>query len=140
MKTSHALRNLMLSAFMVAGAAAPALAQVSFQIHIAPPAPMYEVVPMQAPGYLWVPGYWVWNHDQHIWVRGRSIMQRTGYRWEADRWEQRNNVYYRYPGRWERDASYQVIEVKKAKKSKHWDNRMQMEERGKSGKHGKGNN
>lgn len=140
MTSSHTLRNLMLSAFLVAGAAAPALAQVTFQILVAPPAPMYEMVPAQAPGYLWLPGYWAWNHDQHIWVRGRSVMQRPGYRWEADRWEQRNNVYYRHAGRWERDAGDQVVQLKKAKKPKHWDKRMRMEERGKSGKHGKGNN
>lgn len=142
LKTNHTLRGLLLAAFMVAGAAVPALAQITFQIHIAPPTPLYEAVPMQAPGYLWVPGYWAWNNDQHIWVRGRSIMQRSGYRWEADRWEQRGQVYYRHPGRWERDAGYQVVELKKAKKPKHGDQRMQLQERehGKSGKHGKGHN
>nr|MDP2192320.1 hypothetical protein [Rhodoferax sp.] len=123
MKRSRIIRGLLLSMFIGANiAAAPAFAQVSFNISIAPPAPLYEVAPAVAPGYIWVPGYWAWNVDRHVWIRGRTVVQRVGYRWEPDRWEQRDRVYYRYPGRWERDVDYKVIKVKKEKKSKHWDN------------------
>ncbi len=91
-----------------AGMQASAVAQVNFNIQIGPPAPVYEQVPVMVPGYVWAPGYWAWHGDRHIWVRGRTIVQRVGYRWEPDVWEQRNNSYYRHPGRWERDTAYRV--------------------------------
>ena len=126
MKPANFVRRLLLSMLMAASAAAaPAFAQISFNIIIAPPAPRYEAVPVIAPGYVWAPGYWGWNGDRHIWVRGRTIVQRVGYRWEPDRWEQRDRAYYRHPGRWERDANYKVVKVKKEKKPKkpkHRDN------------------
>jgi hypothetical protein len=91
-----------------AGMVGNASAQVTFNIRIGPPAPMYEAVPVLQPGYIWAPGYWAWHEDRHIWVRGRSMVQRTGYRWQPDVWEQRDNRYYRHPGRWERDTSYRA--------------------------------
>jgi hypothetical protein len=83
-----------------------ALAQVSFNIQVGPPAPLYEPVPAMGPGYVWAPGYWAWHGDRHIWIHGRTMVQRVGYRWQPDVWEQRSNNYYRHPGRWERDNSY----------------------------------
>jgi hypothetical protein len=93
--------GLLFSVLLIAGVAAQA--QVSWSITIGPPPPIYEAVPMLPQGYVWAPGYWAWNNDSHVWVRGRSIMQRPGYRWEPDRWEQRGNGYYRQPGNWARD-------------------------------------
>jgi hypothetical protein len=103
MNHSYALRGFFLSMLLAAGF--PALAQVSINIQIAPPALRYEPVPMVSPGYVWVPGYWAWHDDRHIWVRGRTIVQRTGYRWE--------------PERWAPDANYRPIKEPKAQKPKH---------------------
>lgn len=126
MKRSNAIRSLVLSVSL-AGAviAAPAYAQISFNISVAPPAPQHEVVPNLAPGYAWAPGYWGWSGDRHVWVRGRSILQREGYRWTPDRWDQRNNAYYRTAGHWEHDNGYGHVKMKKEKKRKGWkhDNR-----------------
>jgi len=119
MKYHTVVRSLCLCAMLVS---APAWAQVSVRIILAPPPPQYEVAPPMAPGHVWAPGYWAWNVDRHVWIRGRTIVQRDGYRWEPDRWEQRNESYYRSPGRWERDASYRVVKEKKPKKPKHWNN------------------
>ena len=88
---------------------------------IAPPAPQYEAAPVLAPGYVWAPGYWAWSGDRHIWVRGRTIVQRVGYRWEPDRWEQRNGTYYRHVGRWERDVSVKPVKAQKMKNPKYDD-------------------
>jgi hypothetical protein len=85
-----------------------AFAQVSFNIQIGPPVAIYEPVPMMAPGLVWAPGYWAWHEDRHVWIRGRTMVQRVGYRWQPDVWEQRNNAYYRHPGRWERDNTYRA--------------------------------
>jgi WXXGXW repeat (2 copies) len=120
MNRTNAIRNLLLSLIMAASAfAAPAYAQVNFNISIGPPAPQYEVVPTIQPGYVWAPGYWGWNGDRHIWVRGRSIVQREGYSWAPDRWDQRNNSYYRTAGHWEQDRNYKPVKMKKEKKDHH---------------------
>ena len=145
MRSSRMVRSLwpsmLLSTLLAAaGATAPAYAQVSFNIIIAPPAPQYEAAPQLAPGYAWAPGYWAWHGDRHVWVRGRTIVQRVGYVWAPDRWEQRDRTYYRHPGSWERDPGYRVVKVKKEKKSKHHDHDDDDDERGhgNGGKHGKG--
>ena len=100
--------RLLAVAVIAAAAQASAIAQVSFNIQIGPPAPIFEQTPVMVPGYVWAPGYWAWHGDRHIWVRGRTIVQRIGYHWEPDVWEQRNNYYYRHPGRWERDIGYRA--------------------------------
>jgi hypothetical protein len=122
MNRTNAIRNLLLSLLLAASAfAAPAYAQVSFNINVAPPAPQYEVMPTIQPGYVWAPGYWGWNGEHHVWVRGRAIVQREGYRWEPDRWEQRGRTYYRTEGHWEHDKGYKPVKAKKEKKHKDHD-------------------
>jgi len=128
MKIRRTLRTILLSALLAAGNSA--FAQINFNIQIGPPAPLYEAVPAMTPGYVWAPGYWAWHGDRHVWVRGRSIYQRVGYRWEPDVWEQRSTGYYRNPGRWARedgpgrgqgygnDKSAKVKKDKKDKKDK----------------------
>jgi len=129
MKRHFSGRALLLSLVLVAAAAsAPVYAQISFNIVIAPPAPVYDPPPYMAPGYVWAPGYWAFDGARHVWVRGRPIMQRDGYRWEADRWEQRGATYFRHVGRWERDERYVVLKPEKYKKEK----------KQKKDKHGKG--
>jgi hypothetical protein len=133
-------RNLLLSALLATAAVAPAHSQVTFNISIAPPAPQYEPAPQPAPGYVWAPGYWGWHGDRYVWVRGRSIVQRTGYNWEPDRWEQRDGGYYRHAGNWARDPGYKPVKVKKEKKSKHREDDDDHDRgNGHGGKHGKGN-
>ena len=136
MKPSNVLRNLLLSASL-AGAvfAAPAYAQISFNINVAPPAPQLEVVPNVSPGYVWAPGYWGWSGERHVWVRGRSIPQRDGYRWTPDRWDQRSDGYYRTVGHWEHDSSYKAVKVKKEKKHKNWNQDNGRRGKGKGKKH-----
>jgi hypothetical protein len=129
MKRHTLVQGLVLSLALAAGSSA--LAQVNFNIVLAPPPPVYEVVPMMPQGYVWAPGYWAWNHDRHIWMRGRSMVQRTGYRWEPDRWEQHNGIYSRQVGRWERDLAPPPVKAMKMQKTKH-DNRQNN--RGQSGK------
>ena len=137
MKGIHAIRNPLLSLLLAASAsfAAPAYAQVSIHIGLAPPAPQYEVVPTMQPGYVWAPGYWAWSGERHVWVRGRPIVQREGYRWEPDRWDQRDRGYYRTAGHWQPDHDYKPTKVKKEKKDKDRDDH----DRGNHGEGNKGN-
>jgi hypothetical protein len=133
MNHRNAARNLSLS-LLLAGAAiaAPAYAQINLNISLAPPAPQYEVVPVMQPGYVWAPGYWGWSGERHVWVRGRPIAQREGFRWTPDRWDERDRNYYRTAGHWERDNDFKPAKVKREKN-----------ERGDghdNGNHGEGNN
>lgn len=131
MKHKTIVRSLVLSLALVAGSTA--FAQISFNIVVAPPAPMYEVVPVMQPGYVWAPGYWAWSNDRHIWVRGRTIVQRDGYLWTPDRWVQQGGSYVRQPGRWERSLDAKPMKLKKPKKPKHNNGRRN------NGKNGQGN-
>lgn len=117
MKHHLMVRSLLLSLALTAGSGA--FAQVSFNIVLAPPAPVHEMVPVMPQGYVWAPGYWAWNVDRHIWVRGRSMLQRTGYRWEPDRWEQHSGNYVRQPGRWERDVQARPAPVMDMQQPRH---------------------
>jgi|SRR5689334_17041152 hypothetical protein len=89
--------------------AAPAMAQLSVNIGIgapmAPPAPVYEAAPPPpAVGYVWVPGYWGWNYDRYVWVRGRYVVGRPGYAWVPDRWDHRGERWHHEQGHWAREG------------------------------------
>jgi hypothetical protein len=100
-------------------AGSTAFAQISINIVVAPPEPVYEVVRPVPNGYAWAPGYWAWNNDRYIWVGGRTMLQRPGYRWQPDRWAQRNGNYYRQAGHWQRDLYVAPIRAQKMQKPKH---------------------
>lgn len=134
---TNTIRSLSLSLLLAASAfAAPAYAQFNVSINIAPPAPQYEIVPAISPGYVWAPGYWGWNNDRYIWVRGRPIAQRVGFRWEPDRWDERNRNFVRTAGHWKHDNDFKPAKMKKEKKHKDHDDND--EGRHDNGKH-KGN-
>ncbi len=115
MKLTRLVKTVLLS-ISLAGAAAVS-AQVTFSINVGPPPLIFEPIPYMAPGYVWAPGYWAWNNDSHIWIRGRTIYQRPGYRWEPDRWEQRGANYYRRPGNWARDNNFSPPRAQQPKRA-----------------------
>jgi hypothetical protein len=90
--------------------AAPAGAQVDFNINIAtaPPAPRYEVMPAPRAGYVWAPGYWHWDGRRHVWMAGHWETARPGYRYVQPRWERYTDggrERWRYhASRWDRDG------------------------------------
>ncbi|HET7728734.1 MAG TPA: YXWGXW repeat-containing protein [Usitatibacter sp.] len=73
---------------------AAARSNVEFYVNVAPPAPVYEVVPAPRVGMVWVPGYWDWRHNRHHWVRGYWIRERPGYYYAPARWVERGGRYY----------------------------------------------
>ena len=137
MHITQPIKNLLLAAMLAGGLAAPALAQVSININLAPPSPQQEMIPVLAPDRIWAPGYWAWSGDRYIWVRGQAIMRREGYRWAPDHWEQRGDGYHRRPGYWVRDTSYVFVKEKKSKKNKHGHDDDHDDNRD-GNKHGKG--
>jgi len=86
------------------GAALPASAQVYGGVYIqtAPPAPIYEAVPVApGPGYYWVGGFWQWNGYRYAWVPGRySYRPYAGAAWHAGHWTNGRRGWYWRAGHW----------------------------------------
>jgi hypothetical protein len=85
-------------------AAAPpqvVLAPGEVAVTVEPPAPYVEPYPVVTrPGFLWVPGAWVW-HDRWVWERGHwAHPPHRGQVWVAGRYEMRGNVRVYIGGGW----------------------------------------
>ena len=80
----------------------PSAAAVDVWVDFAPPAPRYEVIPADRPGFAWQPGYWEWRNGRHYWVRGHWVRERKGYYWHPSRWVERDGRYFFERGRWDR--------------------------------------
>jgi hypothetical protein len=91
-------------ALAVAAATMPAVseARVSFDLSIAPPAPLVEGVPAPRPGYVWAPGYWTWQGERYNWIAGSWMKERPGYRWEPHRWVEHDSHWQLQHGHWQR--------------------------------------
>ena len=99
-------RKILLAALATASVGVlplPAAADVGFYVDVAPPAPRYEVVPAPRAGYVWVPGFWDWRGNHHVWARGHWERERSGYHWHPNRWEQREGRWALEKGRWDRE-------------------------------------
>lgn len=68
----------------------------------APPPPITEVVTVApAPGYIWIGGYWGWEHGRREWIRGHWELPPHGHRvWVEPRWEHRGRDYVYIRGYW----------------------------------------
>ena len=85
--------------------------QVSVGIEIAPPAlPVYAQPPVPGEGYIWTPGYWVWEaasgdyywvpgtwvpapNEGDLWTPGYWAFEGSGYFWHAGYWGMRVGYY-----------------------------------------------
>ena len=98
------MRKTIIAALLASSAAVftlPAAAEV--YVNIAPPAPRYEVVPAPRHGYVWVPGYWDWRGNRHVWLRGHWERERHGYYWHPNRWVEHDGRWVLERGRWDRE-------------------------------------
>lgn len=98
---------IILAALIALGAAfapLPSHAQphVSVTISTAPPAPIYEAVPVVRSGHVWAPGYWEWRGRRHAWVPGHYIVARPGYVYAPPSWHHRGGRWVMEPSRWDR--------------------------------------
>ncbi|HEV8094905.1 MAG TPA: hypothetical protein VGP71_04195 [Burkholderiales bacterium] len=100
MKLKNTLLGLCFATGIAATPAAFARVDVVVQVGVPPPAPVVEVIPAPRAGYVWAPGYWGWNGDRHVWIRGRYVVERPGYSWVADRWVPSGAHWRHEPGYW----------------------------------------
>lgn len=70
----------------------------------APPEPIYEVIQPAPVGFIWVGGYWFWEHDHYGWVRGHNVRGQEGARWVAPRWEHGSRGWEQHQGHFQRGA------------------------------------
>ena len=92
-------------ALALAGPAQPAVAQVrvGIGVEIGPPPVRTEVVaPRPAYPAEWVRGYWMWDPavHRHVWVEGRWVRARPGYRWVDGGWRPSRDGWVWTEGRW----------------------------------------
>jgi hypothetical protein len=103
MSVKKVLVSALLAAGMVGAVAIPLpSAAAELYINIAPPAPRYEAVPEPRTGYVWAPGYWNYQTDNHVWVPGTSYPVREGYVYQPHRWVEREGRWNLQEGRWDR--------------------------------------
>jgi hypothetical protein len=72
---------------------------------VAPPPPRVEIVP-PAPrrDYVWIPGYWHWESNQHHWREGYWEAPHEREHWVPHRWERDDRDQWRLNGGyWHRD-------------------------------------
>jgi hypothetical protein len=73
------------------------------EVQMAPPQPLVEVRPPPPPGGVWIPGYWNWNGQRHVWLSGRWSAGRPNMHWEPDHWVRTpNNGWRQEHGHWAR--------------------------------------
>lgn len=82
----------------------PATARPDTQIavRVAPPPMRMEARPAPRRGYEWVPGYWDWRGNRHVWVPGTWVKARAGYHYAQPQWVSHNGRWILVRGHWAR--------------------------------------
>ena len=88
---------------IASGPAPVAVAPAGEVIIAAPPPPIRHEWRGHRPGrdYVWISGYWAWDHGRHVWVAGHWAVPPRGYvTWVEPRWEHRGHGYVFLEGHW----------------------------------------
>jgi hypothetical protein len=67
-----------------------------------PPELRVEQAPAMRRGFQWVPGYWNWQHQRHVWQAGTWVRERPGYVYAQPNWVEDNGRWNLQAGRWSR--------------------------------------
>jgi WXXGXW repeat (2 copies) len=100
--TNGTARSMLLALVLVGGISSGSALARTVIVEIGPPPSRVEVIPAERHGYAWAPGYWGWQRNQYVWVKGHAMRARSGYTWAPDRWNQVDNRHQFQPGRWTR--------------------------------------
>ncbi len=71
-------------------------------VRVAPPTARVEArVVAPGPGYIWVPGYYVWDGRAYVWTAGRWMMPpRPRAEWVAPHWQHERRGWFFVEGHW----------------------------------------
>lgn len=105
MFTKKFLVSALMAAGLLGGAALPlpSIAAVDVYVNTAPPPPRHERIPEARRGYVWAPGYWNWQGNRHVWVKGHWVKERRGYAYRPNEWVERDGRWHLRRGGWDRD-------------------------------------
>jgi len=98
--------RLFVASLVLASALASSLACATphgrVYVRVGPPAPLVEArVVAPGPGYVWIPGYHVWNGAAYVWTPGRwERPARARARWVPGHWVRDRHGWYFVEGRW----------------------------------------
>lgn len=105
MTVNKVLVSLMIAAGAIGAVATPlpsaAATYREIIVERAPPPPRDERVPAARRGYVWVPGYWDWRGNRHVWVRGSWARERHGYAYRPHQWVEHDGRWVLERGRWD---------------------------------------
>ena len=99
------MKKVLVSALFAIGAVAiplPSMADVDVNLGFGPPAAVVEVVPGPRQGYVWSPGYYNYENNRHVWVKGESVREREGYTYQPNRWVEHDGRWNLERSRWDR--------------------------------------
>ena len=99
------INKVLVSALLAIGTVAmplPVMADVDVMLNFGPPPAVVEVVPPPRAGYVWSPGYYNFENDRHVWVRGDWRREREGYAYYSNRWVERDGRWRLEREHWER--------------------------------------
>ncbi|MDB6063581.1 MAG: hypothetical protein JWM78_3684 [Verrucomicrobiaceae bacterium] len=65
-----------------------------------PPAPRVERAPERREGFIWIPGYWRWEGNHHVWSDGRWEPERRGYEYRPAHWDHEGDRWHFREGSW----------------------------------------
>jgi hypothetical protein len=88
--------------FVFAAALAFCAAAADVVVRVAPPRDVAETRgPAPGPKYVWIAGYYFWDGQAYVWVRGRWELPPTPHaRWVKHRWAHRGGGYVLVEGHW----------------------------------------
>src|ERR1035437_5489364 len=103
MLTKKTLVSALFAASIIGVAAMPlpSMAEDVISLNFGPPAAQYEAVPVAREGYIWSPGYYNYENDKHVWVKGESVPAREGYTYQPNRWQEKDGHWNLERARWE---------------------------------------
>lgn len=120
------MKNFLCAAAISAIALMPinGVAQVSVNINIGnpPPPPRYEVIPAPRYGYIWIPGYWDWDGQYHVWAKGHWERERPGQQFQHPEWWHGNNGWELHRGGWHQDIEHKHHGWHEHKNKRHKEN------------------
>ena len=98
------MKKLLIAALLGAplGSIALPAGAAAIVVQVAPPPPRAEAVPAPRRGYVWVPGYWDWRGNRHVWVAGSWMREKHGYHYQQPRWEEHDGHWQMQRGNWAR--------------------------------------
>ncbi len=96
-----------LTAVVLAGFLAPAIAQAGVRVYVkvrppVQPKTLRVHVHKPQPGAVRISGHWQWNGHKYVWIDGYWTKPRQGYVYVPGRWKHNKHGWYWISGHWKR--------------------------------------